>query len=109
MRIVHSNSSGNPNAAQTGAAGAPRPIGKDAARSSGAKKTGHPADHVELSKVSGKVAEILGADRAARAAKVSRIAAAVKSGNYKVDPHAVAKSMVDQAITDGKESSGGGT
>jgi anti-sigma28 factor (negative regulator of flagellin synthesis) len=64
-----------------------------------AGKTGASADRVELSGFTGRVSESLQADAASRGQRVSQLAAAVRSGTYKLDSRAVSGAVVDDAIS----------
>ena len=97
MRIVDSNPAANTpvQGERTDAARLTNPAGNDPA---GQPKVPPSSDSVQLSGLSGRVAESLQADSAARAQKVSEVAAAVQSGTYTLDAKAVSKALVDHAI-----------
>ena len=102
MRIVDSNPAANTpvQGDRTDAARLTNPAGNDPA---GQQKVQPSSDSVQLSGLSGRVAESLQADSAARAQKVSEVAAAVQSGTYTLDAKAVSKALVDHAISAGND------
>lgn len=55
-------------------------------------------DDVQLSDLGSRIQALGQVDSPERAAKVARIAAAVKSGSYQVDTKQVSKSLVDDAL-----------
>ena len=101
MRIVDTTQTGSSAPVQTGRTGATR--GANPANGNGASsdKVSPSGDSVELSGFSGRVSQTLASASASRAQKVSQIAAAVQSGTYKVDSHAVSRALVDNAISEG--------
>jgi flagellar biosynthesis anti-sigma factor FlgM len=94
------NGVGNLGATQTGRSESPSVVspGKSG---SGSGKTGSSSDRVELSSFTGRMSQTMQADAASRAQRVSQIAAAVRSGTYKVDSMAVSKAIIDQAVASG--------
>ena len=106
MRIYDSNQLGNLGTAQTGRSNETPSIVSPGKKDSGVGKSGTGADRVELSGFSGKVSQTLQADATSRAQRVSQIASAVRSGNYKVDSMAVSKAIINQAITTSGTSGG---
>jgi flagellar biosynthesis anti-sigma factor FlgM len=108
MRIVDTNQAGNSSPAQTGRTGATRPVDSTGSKNSGSGKVSQSGDSVQLSGFSGKVSQSLQTDASARAQKVAQVAAAVKSGTYKVDAQAVSRAIVDHAIAGGVDKDGDG-
>ena len=107
MRIVDTNSSGNPNPIQNGRTGGARPV-TNGGTNGGSSQVSSSGDSVQLSGFSGKVSQSLQTAAADRAQRVSQIAAAVQSGTYKVDSKAVSKAIVDHAIGVDKDGDGDG-
>jgi anti-sigma28 factor (negative regulator of flagellin synthesis) len=68
-------------------------------------RTGASTDRVEISSLSGRIADASSASAAAQANRVSQLAALYSSGRYQVDSSALSRAMVSQAIQAG--SSGG--
>jgi anti-sigma28 factor (negative regulator of flagellin synthesis) len=64
-------------------------------------------DGLQLSKSAATLSRIAENDAAARSQKVSKLAAAGKTGSYKVESAAVSKAIVDHAIAAGQGSSKG--
>jgi flagellar biosynthesis anti-sigma factor FlgM len=96
MRITDSNSTGNSTPVRANSTAQTQAT--EHGRTGSASKSATGADRVELSGLSGRVASALKADSADRAAHVSRIAEAVRSGSYKVDAKAVSKALVSDAL-----------
>jgi flagellar biosynthesis anti-sigma factor FlgM len=59
------------------------------------------ADGLQLSPFAGTLSEVMQSDAASRTQRVAQLAAAVQSGTYQVDPMAVSRAIVDQAISTG--------
>jgi anti-sigma28 factor (negative regulator of flagellin synthesis) len=59
-------------------------------------------DGLQLSKSADTISRLAESDAANRAAKVSKLAAAGKSGSYKVESAAVSKAIVAQALAAGQ-------
>ena len=78
-------------------------IGSGGSRSS--SRTGASTDRVEISSLSGQIADASSASAAAQANRVSQLAALYASGRYQVDSSALSRAMVSQSLQAG--SSGG--
>jgi flagellar biosynthesis anti-sigma factor FlgM len=64
-----------------------------------AKTGGASGDRVEISSLTGQLSQALGAPDTSRAAYVSRITEAVRSGKYQVDSAAISRNLVDEALS----------
>jgi flagellar biosynthesis anti-sigma factor FlgM len=97
MRIVDSNQPAGSSPAQSGRTDATRPA-DSTVPSTGGTGNAPSSDSVQLSGFSGKIAQSLQSDEAARAEKVNQLAAAVQSGNYQINPKAVSHAIVNNAL-----------
>lgn len=59
------------------------------------------SDRVEISSLSGQIADASNSSQAAQANRVSKLAAMYQSGRYQVDSVAVSRALVSQAIQTG--------
>jgi anti-sigma28 factor (negative regulator of flagellin synthesis) len=62
---------------------------------------GGATDSVQLSSLSGQIADASSASQAAQAGRVRQLAALYSSGRYQVDPMAISRALVSQSIQGG--------
>jgi flagellar biosynthesis anti-sigma factor FlgM len=98
VKVNDQNPLGSALPSQTGKTGALQSVTRV---ENGAAKTGKAAeDSAEISSFTERLAQSMQAGDAARAAHVSRIAEAVRSGRYEVDAQAVSRSMIRHALSE---------
>ena len=100
MRIVDNNNIGNTALSQTARAAETQPSGSTGKGTAAAASSS--SDGIQISQFAGKLSKVLESDSASRSQRVDRLAAAVQSGTYKVDAHAVSRAIVDHAISSGQ-------
>ncbi len=67
--------------------------------SNGASRAGEPTDTVEISSLSGRIADAGSSIDAAQSKRVSYLAQLYQSGRYQVDSLAVSRALVSQALS----------
>src|SRR5205809_7534387 len=98
MRIVDNNNIGNTALGQTARTAETQPGGSTG---KGSAKVSSATDGIQISQFTGTLSKVLESDSTSRAQRVERLAAAVRSGTYQVDPMAVSRAIVDHAISTG--------
>lgn len=106
MRIDDVYAAGNtgvnqPAGTQAGKTQQAEKVGPGASRVEPAGGAAREADRVQLSELSEKLSQMLGAEAPGRAARLERLAAEVEAGKYVVDAFAVSRRLVDEALGGG--------
>jgi anti-sigma28 factor (negative regulator of flagellin synthesis) len=98
MRIIDSNNIGHTGAAEAGRAGEAKTVTDGKVGRSNKGSSGAGGDSLQLSGLAGRISSALQADSVSHSRRLSELSAAVRSGNYQVDSHAVSRALVDRAI-----------
>lgn len=101
MRIVDSTNIGSTASPQAGRANGLQSIDLAEKNGSTLRKGPSATDSVELSSFTDRLSQTMQAASASRVERIAQLAAAVRSGSYKVDVQALSHSMVSQAIVSG--------
>ncbi len=94
MKINDNHLHGTAASAQTGGI-QPGQSGRSDAKS----RNGGQGDRVDISSFAGQISQSLSAADSSRTAHVEAVAAAVRSGTYRVDSQALSRSIVDEALS----------
>jgi len=98
MRISDPNGLGHLASAQNGRAGETEAVNPSLkGGTTGAGKSAF-SDRLELSSFAGRLSQALAASSAGRAQRVAELKAAVQSGNYRPDPVAIGRSIIDYSL-----------
>jgi flagellar biosynthesis anti-sigma factor FlgM len=104
MRISDPNGLGQLSSAQNGRAGGAEAITPSLkGGSSAAGKSASSSDRLELSSFAGRLSQALATSSAGRSQRVAELKAAVQSGNYRPDPAAISRSIVDYSLAVGQK------
>jgi len=98
---VGGTEAGQPAAPQTGKAQPKEAVAPEGNSSEAAAAAAPGSDHVQLSDLTGRLSRMLGPEDPERAARLERLAAEVQSGRYRVDPLAVSRHLLDEALRGG--------